>query len=66
MSSGESNSAPRSLQKEILHRTWAELTAKGFDEHLIAKLTSLAAEGRISHSAQVIAAIEESVQHENS
>lgn len=65
MTTGDSVSAPRSLQKEILDRTWDELSAKGFDEELIAKLRSLAVEGRVSHSTQVIAAIEESVQHEN-
>ncbi len=66
MGTEDSTSAPRSLQKEILDRTWAELKKQGVDETLIHKLSELGAGGRISHSAQVIAAIEESVADENS
>lgn len=61
MGSGDDASAPRSLQREILDRTWAELKSKEFDEELIQKLVGLADEGRISHSTEVIAAIESSV-----
>lgn len=38
-----------------------DLKSKEFDEGLIEKLAALAEEGRISHSAEVIAAIEGSV-----
>jgi hypothetical protein len=61
MGSGETASAPRSLQKEILDRTWTDLKSKEFDGGLIEKLAALAEEGRISHSTEVIAAIEGSV-----
>ena len=61
MGSGETTSAPRSLQKEILERAWEELKAQDYDQELIKKLAALAAEGRISHTTEVIAAIKGSV-----
>lgn len=61
MGTGDTTSAPRSLQKEILDRTWTGLKSKEFDEGLIEKLAALAEDGRISHSTEVIAAIESSV-----
>lgn len=66
MAGNDSPPAPRSLQREILDRTWSALKNKGMDKTLIHKLSELGAEGRISHAAQVIAAIEESVANESS
>jgi len=62
MGDGDSASAPRSLQAEILERTWVALRKTEFDEELTEKLVGLADAGRISYSTEIIAAIEASVR----